>query len=58
VSDEVLSVILNAGIEAPSGYNLQPWRQKGVAGELSGREARPLVADFVDLVGLDRGVVP
>ena len=25
VPDDVLSVILNAGIEAPSGYNLQPW---------------------------------
>jgi len=26
VPDEVLSTILRAGIEAPSGYNLQPWR--------------------------------
>ena len=26
VPDEVLSAILNAGMEAPSGYNLQPWR--------------------------------
>jgi nitroreductase len=26
VPDEVLSVILRAGLESPSGYNLQPWR--------------------------------
>jgi nitroreductase len=26
IPDEVLSVILRAGVEAPSGYNLQPWR--------------------------------
>ena len=26
VPDEVLSVILRAGLELPSGYNLQPWR--------------------------------
>jgi nitroreductase len=26
VPDDVLSAILNAGMEAPSGYNLQPWR--------------------------------
>jgi nitroreductase len=26
VPDEMLSVILRAGLEAPSGYNLQPWR--------------------------------
>ena len=26
VPDEVLSAILQAGLEAPSGYNLQPWR--------------------------------
>jgi nitroreductase len=26
VPDEVLSAILRAGLEAPSGYNLQPWR--------------------------------
>jgi nitroreductase len=26
IPDEVLSAILRAGLEAPSGYNLQPWR--------------------------------
>jgi len=26
VPEEVLSVILRAGLESPSGYNLQPWR--------------------------------
>jgi nitroreductase len=26
VPDEVLSAILRAGLGAPSGYNLQPWR--------------------------------
>ena len=26
VPEDVLSAILNAGMEAPSGYNLQPWR--------------------------------
>ena len=26
ISDEALSAILQAGIESPSGYNLQPWR--------------------------------
>jgi nitroreductase len=26
VSDEALSMILRAGLESPSGYNLQPWR--------------------------------
>ena len=26
VSDDALSLIVRAGIEAPSGYNLQPWR--------------------------------
>lgn len=26
VPDEVLSAIVRAGIESPSGYNLQPWR--------------------------------
>jgi nitroreductase len=26
VPDEVMSLILRAGLESPSGYNLQPWR--------------------------------
>jgi len=26
IPDNVLSAILRAGLESPSGYNLQPWR--------------------------------
>lgn len=26
IPDEILSKILNAGMQAPSGYNIQPWR--------------------------------
>ena len=40
VPDEVLTTILRAGIESPSGYNLQPWRFIVVRGPEQKRRLR------------------